>query len=92
MLLAVKNRSRNDIVSEILESARGRGVIKTTITEEASISFDQLKGYLSVLIDRNLLELVPDQALYRTTDKGLKYLNAYYQMQELAGDLRQISV
>ena len=92
MVLIVKNRSRNDRFSDILESARGRGVIKTRITEEASISFDQLKEYLSVLIERNLLELIPDQALYRTTDKGLKYLNAYHKMHELAGDLRQISV
>jgi predicted transcriptional regulator len=87
----VKNRSRSDIISKILVSARGDWVIKTRMTEEASLSFDQLRGYLSMMVERDLLEVIQDQALYRTTEKGLKYLDAYKQMHALAGDLRQIT-
>lgn len=88
----MKYRTGVEIISKILESAMGRGLTKSRITQEAFLSFSQLKGYLSVLVERNLLEFIQGQALYRTTEKGMKYLDAYKQMQDLAGELRQIAV
>jgi predicted transcriptional regulator len=92
LVFEVKYRTRIDIISKILESAMGRGLTKSKIMQEALLSSSQLKGYLSVLVERNLLEFIQDQALYRTTEKGMKYLDAYTQIHELAGDLRQVTV
>jgi predicted transcriptional regulator len=70
----------------------GSGLTKTGISQEAFLSFNQLKDYLSMLVERNLLEFIRDNALYRTTEKGMKYLDAYKKIRELAGDLRQVTV
>jgi len=51
----------------------------------ASLSFAQLNGYLSFLLDVNLLEVVenPKRSLYKTTKKGLRYLQYYMEIGEL---------
>ena len=51
----MKYRSRTEIVSMILEAANG-GATKTRIMYKAFLSYAQLKEYLSVLIENNLLE------------------------------------
>ena len=51
----MKYRSRTEIVSMILEAANG-GATKTKIMYKAFLSYAQLKEYLSVLIENNLLE------------------------------------
>jgi predicted transcriptional regulator len=53
----MKYRSRTDIAAAILEIALD-GSIKTKITYRAFLSFPQLKEYLSVLEERELLEYV----------------------------------
>ena len=49
------NRSRTEIVGSILDAANG-GVSKTKIMNIAFLSYGQLKEYLSILIEKNLLE------------------------------------
>ena len=49
------NRSRTEIVSNILEAANG-GVTKTKIMYKAFLSYNQLREYLSILIENNLIE------------------------------------
>ena len=51
----MKYRSRTEIVSNILEAANG-GVTKTKIMYKAYLSYNQLKEYLSILIENNLIE------------------------------------
>jgi predicted transcriptional regulator len=51
----MKYRSRTEIVSMILEAANG-GATKTKIMYKAFLSYNQLKEYLSVLIENNLIE------------------------------------
>ena len=51
----MKYRSRTEIVSNILEAANG-GVTKTKIMYKAYLSYNQLREYLSILIENNLLE------------------------------------
>ena len=48
-------RSRDDIVSVILDAANGCGLTKTKIMYQAYLSHDQMKEYLSVLIENDLL-------------------------------------
>jgi len=72
------------IMAEILEIAR-EGVLKTQIMYRANLSFAQLNEYLSLLLDLNLLEAVKktEKTMYKTTDKGLRYLQSYREIREL---------
>jgi len=51
----------------------------------ASLNFSQLGDYLSLLLDANLLRVVdnPNKSLYKTTNKGLQYLQCYMKIGEL---------
>ena len=51
------NRSRTEIVSNILDAANG-GVTKIKIMYKAYLSYNQLREYLSVLIENNLIEYI----------------------------------
>jgi len=78
----MKYRSRTDIISSILESANG-GLTKTRIMYKAYLSYAQLKEYLSLLIEKDLLEYVEGQAIYRTTPKGMQLLKSCEQIGEM---------
>ncbi|MBC8157276.1 hypothetical protein H7X64_03830, partial [Armatimonadetes bacterium] len=69
----MKYRSRTEIVAMILEAANG-SVTKTRIMYKAFLSYAQLKEYLSVLIENNLLEYLEGSQNYKTTEKGLNFL------------------
>ena len=51
----MKYRSRTEIVSMILDAANG-GATKTKIMYSAFLSYSQLKEYLSLLIENNLID------------------------------------
>ena len=78
----MKNRSRTEIVSDILNSANG-GATKSKIMYKAFLSYGQLKEYLSVLIENNLIEYLDGIQIYKTTEKGLYFLKKYEELQEL---------
>ena len=82
----MKYRSRTEIVSNILDAANGRAT-KTKIMYKAFLSYAQLKEYLSVLIENNLLEYIEGTHTYKTTEKGLNFLK----MNNEIGELLQIS-
>ena len=77
----MKYRSRTDITAQILEAANG-GVTKTKIMYKAFLSYAQLKEYLSVLIENGLLEYIEGEQIYRTTEKGNRFLKIYNQIGE----------
>jgi predicted transcriptional regulator len=78
----MKNRGRTEIVSMILEAANGR-VTKTKIMYKAFLSYAQLKEYLSVLIENNLIEYHEGTQTYKTTEKGLNFLKMNNEIGEL---------
>jgi predicted transcriptional regulator len=78
----MKNRSRTEIVSDILSSANG-GATKSKIMYKAFLSYGQLKEYLSVLIENNLIEYLDGTQIYKTTEKGLYFLKKCEELQEL---------
>ncbi len=51
----MKYRGRTEIVAMILDAANGRAT-KTKIMYSAFLSYNQLKDYLSILIENNLIE------------------------------------
>lgn len=66
----------------ILEAANG-GATKTKIMYKAFLSYAQLREYLSVLIENNLLEYVEGSQIYKTSGKGLNFLKMQSEMGEL---------
>ena len=78
----MKKRSRTEIVAMILEAANG-GATKTKIMYKAFLSYAQLREYLSVLIENNLLEYLEGSQTYKTTEKGLNFLKMHNEIGEL---------
>ena len=78
----MKNRSRTEIVAMILDAANG-GATKTKIMYSAFLSYAQLKEYLSVLIENNLLDYIEGTQTFRTTEKGLNFLKMHNEIGEL---------
>ena len=78
----MKYRSRTEIVGNILDAANG-GATKTKIMYVAFLSYGQLKEYLSILIENNLIEYLDGDNKFKTTEKGLNYLKMQNEMGEL---------
>jgi predicted transcriptional regulator len=78
----MKYRSRTEIVSMILEAANG-GATKTRIMYKAFLSYAQLREYLSVLIENNLLEYLEGTQTYKTNEKGFNLLRMHNEIGEL---------
>jgi predicted transcriptional regulator len=83
----MKYRSRTELASSILEAANG-GATKTKIMYKAFLSYAQLKEYLSVLIENDLLAYDRDSGIYKTTSKGLRFLDATKELGRLL-DVKQ---
>ena len=77
----MKYRNRTEIISNILNAANG-GISKTKIMYKAFLSYAQIKEYLPILLENNLLELGPD-GKHRTTEKGIRFLKMNEEIQEL---------
>ena len=78
----MKYRGRTEIVSNILDAANGKAT-KTKIMYSAFLSYNQLKDYLSILIQNNLLEYLEGTRTFKTTEKGLNLLKIHNEMAEL---------
>jgi predicted transcriptional regulator len=76
------NRSRTEIVGNILDASNG-GASKTKIMYTAFLSYNQLKEYLSVLIENNLIEYLDGTKTFKTTEKGLNFLKTHNEIGEL---------
>lgn len=77
----MKYRSRTDISAHILEIAASTtnsvsGATKTRIMYGAFLSYFQLQDYLNILMEKGLLEFVPENKKYRTTQEGLRFIQA----------------
>jgi predicted transcriptional regulator len=79
----MKYRSRTEIVCNILDATNGGGATKTKIMYAAFLSYAQLKEYLSVLIENNLLEYSNGTQTFKTTEKGLFFLKMHNEIGEL---------
>ena len=87
----MKNRSRSDIMTMILESAR-TGASKTKIMYKAYLSYAQLQEYLGMLIENGLIRQNSPEMTFITTAKGVHYLKVYDQMSEISNHFREQSI
>ena len=78
----MKYRNRTEITAMILDAANGE-TTKTKIMYNAYLSYNQLKEYISILLENNLLEYLEGARTFRTTEKGLNFLKMHREMGEL---------
>jgi predicted transcriptional regulator len=93
-------RGRHEILTQILQSVSdfgSEGIPPTLIMYRSFLSYFQLKEYLSVLVENGLLEKFSQQIngsgdgnanekfLYRTTEKGLRFLHISQEIESLIG-------
>lgn len=87
----VTNRSRTEIVSQILQIANrsnggiddGDGVTKTKIMYNAYLTSAQLKEYLMILTENDLLGYDSVMRKFKTTQKGRRFLEIYNNMSDV---------
>ncbi len=93
----MKNRDRTEILGKIVGIAKGEGrgddnnnndgvdtgVIQNKIMFKALLSYAQTKDYLNFLTECELLSYDSASRKYKTTQKGLRFLQIYNQMSNM---------
>jgi predicted transcriptional regulator len=80
----MKNRSRTEIMSLILTSAYDDQVITTRkLMYKVHLSYSVLKEYLIILDEAGLIARSEEERCYRTTQKGVHFLQVYNQMSDM---------
>jgi predicted transcriptional regulator len=81
-----KRRSRLYLLAEILAIAKD-GSLKTHIMYRGNLSYAQLDEHLNFLLKTELLEVNAEneKTFYKTTAKGVKYLENYANISDLLG-------
>jgi predicted transcriptional regulator len=79
----MRQRSRIDIIGDILEAANEtNGTNRSLIMYKAFLSYTQLKNYLNTLTEMDLLSYDKDTRTFKITEKGLRFLNTYYRIDD----------
>jgi predicted transcriptional regulator len=90
----MKHRSRLEIISLILDMAsRNGGATQKKILYRAYLSYQHLKEYLILLQENDLIKYQEEQGrVYRTTDKGLCFLDLYNRLNEVVAMTNNIII
>jgi predicted transcriptional regulator len=84
----MKYRSRIEIMGEVLDAANG-GVTKTKVMYHTFLSYTQLKEYLGVLTENDLLNYDAYTQTFKTTEKGLRFLDTFNQMDGMIKEIKE---
>jgi predicted transcriptional regulator len=76
-------RDRMDIFRRILQVANGGGAARTKLMYRAFLSYSQTKDYLMVLTQNDLISYDLDTQMFKTTQKGLRFIEVYSQMADM---------
>jgi predicted transcriptional regulator len=87
----VKNRAEIEVIAAILRSAKDNWEYQTTIMNNACISHSQVIRYISVAINRGLIEYSKISGLYKTTNMGLEFLEKHAKLLTLFPEIAEPS-
>ncbi|MDQ3873532.1 MAG: winged helix-turn-helix domain-containing protein [Thermoproteota archaeon] len=79
----MKHRDRIDIFSQMLEAANGIYAKKLKMMYMAKINYDQLRQYLKILTENELLSYDLESHTFKTTEKGLRFLDTYNKIDDV---------
>jgi predicted transcriptional regulator len=80
----MQNRDRTEIIRQILEVANDAvNITMTKLMYQAFLSYNQLKEYLTLLTERGLLSYDHITQTYKITEKGLRLLKVYNELDDM---------
>jgi predicted transcriptional regulator len=79
----LRHRSRSEIMSSILQVTNGNRARVTEIQYKTYLSYNILKEYLVNLLENGLVEYMDGERTFKTTAKGMQFLQVYNRMDEL---------
>ena len=77
------HRSRSEKTAAILEVANGNRVRLSEILYKTYLSHYNLKEYLLLLVEKDLIEYLQGERTYKTTAKGMRLLRIFTEMRAL---------
>jgi predicted transcriptional regulator len=87
----MKHRSETERIALILEAincnSNRRGESQTRIMYKAYLSHSQLKEYLSVLLEKGLIEYQKEDRLYTITQRGIHFIQIYNQQLQISNNM-----
>ena len=87
----MKHRSETERIALILEAincnSNRRGESQTRIMYKAYLSHSQLKEYLSVLLEKGLIEYQKEDRLYTITQRGTHFIQIYNQQLQISNNM-----
>jgi predicted transcriptional regulator len=85
-------RDRAEIIRQILDIANGaERITRTKIMYNAFLSYKQLKYYLALLTERDLLTYDSITQTYKTTKKGIRLLQFCNELDDMIKKVPQLS-
>jgi predicted transcriptional regulator len=78
----IRRRDRIQIIAEIIDSCL-RPQAKTRVMYDVGLSYRQLQSYLYEMLKLGLIETRYDKRIYITTEKGLRFLEKWIQIQQI---------
>ena len=80
----MQNRDRAEIIRQILAIANdAEDITKTRLMYKAFLSYRQLKEYLILLTEKDLLNYDSITQIYKTTEKGIRLLQFYNELDDM---------
>ncbi|MPZ08299.1 MAG: hypothetical protein GEU26_18110 [Nitrososphaeraceae archaeon] len=79
----VNRKDRSQSISSILELLNGQPLRQSSIVQKSGLTYKQVKKYVLLLTNCNLVYYNEQDLTYKTTAKGLHYLNLQNSMVEL---------
>jgi predicted transcriptional regulator len=84
MLRRPRQRSKTEIISSILRSTHKRtGTKISQIMYETYIPYNQLKEYLTMMIQNKLIMYIKEEKIFKITEYGIHALKLYDEMDKL---------
>ncbi len=82
------SRNRTEITIQILEVVNGyddnnKGITQTELMSKLFLSHEQMKAYLALLIEDDLLSYDSTMRKFKTTNKGVTFLEAYKRIDQM---------
>jgi predicted transcriptional regulator len=88
--MEVTNRSPTEITIQILEVVNGyddgnnnEGLTQTTLMSKLFLSHEQMKEYLMLLIEDDLLSYDSTMSTFKITEKGFTFLQSYNRIDQI---------
>ena len=78
----MERRDKNEIIVQILESANNKSVQMTKIMHDAYLPHSMTKEYMTNLVEKGLIEYLDGERSFKTTEKGMYFLNILSRVQE----------